>query len=254
MESKKHHWLFIRGLARHSGYWSYFLPFFKARFPHDVVELLDIPGNGSEASRKSCLNVSEIVEDLRKRSQLLKQGQTLNLFTISLGSMIGLEWAYRYPKELNQLICINTSDKSTSRFYQRMQVGMMKNLFYVLKNPLSQGFLEEETIQAISKSPEESERLRRDFRKYPPPTVLNFLRQLYCAGTFEIREAPPDIRLTLIRSLGDQLCHPSCTDRIAKKWKISYHTHPVGGHDLPLYAPDWLCDVLSGDISADLPP
>lgn len=237
-------WIFIRGLARHSGYWSYFVRFFKRSFPNDEIELIDLPGNGTERNRDSLLKISEIVEDLRRRSQNLPKYKKIHLLTISLGSMIGVEWARKYPDEVTALICINTSDKGTSSFYERMQPGMMKNIIKMIKSSEHRNIIQEETISEVAKNTEEAEYLRTEFNRYPPPTIQNFFRQLIAAGSYSFPKIKPKVPILFLRSLGDKLCHPVCTERICQMWDLDYKTHATGAHDLLLYEPQWICDEV----------
>lgn len=249
--AKSRKWIFIRGLRRHSGYWHYFIRHFNKYFPQDEVELIDLPGIGSEWERASLLSIPEIVDDLRRRSRFLEKSQKLNFLTISMGSMIGVEWARRYPEEVNLLICINTSDKGTAHIFERLQPGMLKNIVKKIRSSEAHDVLLEEAISAAAKNVEEAAVLRREFTQYPTPSIRNILRQLYSASSYAFPKEKPAVPIFFLRSLGDELCHPVCTEKICKMWNLDFDTHTTGGHDLLLHEPEWICERISEYGSAD---
>lgn len=241
------HWIFLRGLARHNNHWGPFLDKFKQYYPEDKIELLDTAGNGTEIHRPSFTSVPLCTEDLRSRSQFLKQGHSVHLLSISLGSMVAIDWAHRHPNEVSQLVLINTSDRRLASGTERLQP---KSWPMMLKIVRAKSQLEREKLiieMTISKQnfPALSEKFASEFAQYKSTSLSNVLRQLYSAIKYRSPETAPRCPTLVINSLGDQMVDPICSQRIAKSWRVSLSTHPRAGHDLPLEEPDWICEQLT---------
>ncbi len=244
MAESKRHWIFLRGLARHSLHWGPFLEHFKTFFPGDSIECLDLRGNGQLAHSPSYLSVAENVRDLRSRSELLSRHSCVHLLTLSLGSMVGVEWAQQHPDEIAGLITINTSDRGTSSFYERMQPHNYLALAKILTSNLSPLEIEQKVLQMTTHQLGHQKELAEVFSKSPPTSRSNFLRQLIAAGSYEFPEHKPRTEILMLSSQADRLVSPRCTQAIAEMWTLKAHSHPTAGHDLPLEAPGWVCTEI----------
>lgn len=239
-------WIFLRGLARHSGHWGPFLDHFKKTFPQDEIELLDLRGNGILAHSPSWLSIPDNVRDLRSRSQFVQAGHPVNLLTISLGSMIGVEWARLFPEEVESLVTINTSDKGTSRLYERMQPHNLKTLVHILGNTKTNPFIEKEIMHMTTTAePEGGEgEWAKAFGTIMATSRTNFFRQLIAASRYRFPQQKPKTDILMLCSDGDRLVNPVCSKRIAQMWTLNPHVHPTSGHDIPLQEPQWVCDEI----------
>ncbi len=237
-------WIFLRGLARSSVHWGPFLEVFKNEFPDDQVELLDLAGNGTESMRKSFLQIEDSVEDLRIRSQILRKGQKVSLLTISMGSMVGVAWAEKYPKDIENLFLINTSDRKRGHFYERLQLSSMPQFLKILFYPLSPVEKERLILEIVAPDGPDLGRWARDFAKAPFTSKENIFRQLVSAARFAFPTNKPLVPVTLLSSHKDKMVDPSCTARLAMGWKVPHIEHPTGGHDLPFSNPEWLCQQI----------
>lgn len=244
MTSKSRPWIFIRGLGRHALHWDPFLREFKRHFPQDEVELLDLRGNGTLSHSPSCLSIPENMRDLRSRSELLKKHGSVYLMTISLGSMIGVEWARTFPQEIAGLVTINTSDRGTSPFYERMKPKNYLRILGVMGHAPSNQDIERTILEMTTQDPKYKKELMQSFAKIPPTTRSNFVRQLIAASRYEFPDHKPKTEILMLCSDGDQLVSSECTKRIAQMWTLKPHVHPTAGHDLPLEAPEWICQEV----------
>lgn len=241
---KKASWIFIRGLARHSGHWGPFIPVFKKFFPEDEIELIDIRGNGHWAHSPSLTSISQNVRDLRDRSQTIRAEKKPYLLTISLGSMIGVEWAHRYPEELSGVVTINTSDRSHCYFWERMQPANYLSLISLLPYKKNSPLLEKRIIDLITEDFPGKDEWAESFSKMPQTSRINFVKQVFAASQYNFPDKKPKVDLLMLNSLGDKLVHPVCTERIAESWKLKVHTHPTAGHDIPLQDPTWVSEQI----------
>jgi pimeloyl-ACP methyl ester carboxylesterase len=238
-------WIFIRGLGRASEHWEPFMSEFKASFPKDEIELADIRGNGKLNHLKSLTSVSRNVDDLRQRSPFIQSGKKVSLMTISLGSMIGIEWARRFPDEINELVLMNPSDRSLANPLERLRA---KNLFRLpeiirtFNNPdfdSAKVAREKIILQMTTNHLPELDKKAEEWRNFPETEPLNLARQILAASRFKVPDLAPTKTL-LMYSLNDQFVSSNCSRRIAKKWGITAAAHPTAGHDLPLEDPQWV--------------
>lgn len=239
-------WIFIRGLARPAAHWWKFPDFFKQIFPDDQIEMLDIRGNGEQAHMPSFTSIAENVRDLRARSELLKLGP-VHLMTISLGSMIGIEWAHLFPNEIRTLTVINTSDARTSKPWQRLQIKNFPLFLKALTLPNNSIEKELAIFDFTAQNLKNKKQVAAAFAKHIPTSKENILRQLFAASHFQLPEKP-NMPILLLSSLGDKMVSPECSRNIEKEWKIKAHWHPSAGHEIPLEEPEWVCEQIRRNL------
>lgn len=240
----KRNWIFLRGLGRHAGHWGPFLRLFKSTFPEDQIEFLDLRGNGSLAHSRSWTSIRENVRDLRARSQFLQNGEPVHLFSLSLGAMCAVEWAEKYPEEIEALVTINTSDRGTSNPAERMRPANLVNVLKVFEKNFSAALNEGALLELTSQYFHQNQLPVPPFADYRGTSRLNFLRQLIAAGTYEFPKRKPRTEILILCSDGDQLVNSQCSKRIAAMWTLKPFVHPQAGHDLTLEDPQWVCDQL----------
>lgn len=236
-------WIWIRGLARNSVHWGPFPEVFKTQFPKDQVEMIDIRGNGSEAHIPSYLSIEENVRDLRARSRLLQEGP-VHLLSISLGSMIAIDWAHLFPQEIAGLVVINTSDPTNSKFYERLNPRNYLGLFKAARSLHDAYQAESYVMEMVSPNCKEKEKWLQAFSKQPMTKVTNVVRQLVAASRFQIPKEKPDCPTLILGSHGDRFVNPSCTEKIGKMWGQDPIWHPSAGHETALEDPEWVCAQL----------
>jgi pimeloyl-ACP methyl ester carboxylesterase len=237
--------------VRHSEHWGPFLEIFKEYFPQDQIELLDTRGNGLQSHVPSYTTIEENVRDLRNRSEFLKQGP-INLLTISLGSMMGIQWADRHPDEIQSLICMNTSDGRTSKFYERLQPEVYPKLLKTLVNIDDHVLVEKTIMKIVAPRLKSFEHWISQFAKTPPTSRQNLIRQLIAASHFRLPINKPTCPVLLIGGMADRLVNPKCTTRIGEAWGVKPVWHPLGGHDISIEEPVWVCEQIKQFIQAAL--
>ena len=262
------HWLFIRGLGRHKIHWGEFVNEFKTQIYSNTsaqtsgqtsgktsgeisgkncqIHQLDLAGNGDQSFRQSFLHMRDNVEDLRQRLPLNADGSRikLNLLTISLGSMVGVEWARLYPEEISCLFTINTSDAGSSAFYQRLQPQNLIKIFNLLKtnnNQQREKIVLDATVNLLNQ--DEKTHWSQIFAKHPV-SKMELLRQLFCASQYKMPKIKPQTKIHIINCENDRLVNASCSLKISQMWNLPIHTHPKAGHDLPLDDKLWLCTKI----------
>ncbi|PIS09736.1 MAG: alpha/beta hydrolase [Bdellovibrio sp. CG10_big_fil_rev_8_21_14_0_10_47_8] len=241
-------WIFLRGLARQQGHWGDFPEIFQNYFPEDQIELLDLRGNGDLNHSPSYLSIAENVRDLRARSKLLNQGD-VHLLTISLGAMVGVEWTYEFSDEIAGLVAINTSDRGTSAFYERLRLQNLPRLASLMLHPGAAEHRELEILKMTTNTLSAAENWAKKFAELPMAGRENILRQLIAAIRYEFPRHIPKTEILLLNSDKDRFVNPICSQRIADQWTLKVQTHPTAGHDIPLEAPEWICQQIQDWIS-----
>ena len=243
----KKKWIFIRGLARENAHWGDFVLEFQTKHPEAEVLLLDLKGNGETFQLVSPTHISEFCEDLRIRSASFRQNQPVCILSVSLGAMVALDWASRYPHEIHQVVAVNTSS-SLSHFYQRLRPSA---LFQLCKIAWTRDIEQKErqTLSLVAPKALENQphlvELFANVHRQRPVHWRNFIRQLWAARQMQLSPKAPPVEVLLINSLGDRMVHPVCTEQITQYWGLRHRTHPWGGHDLPLEDATWLIDQMT---------
>lgn len=237
-------WIFLRGLARSKEHWGGLIEQFSSRVPDDAVEALDLCGNGTERARSVPASIAQFTDDLRSRSELLRQG-SVRLVAISFGGMVAADWASRHPQEVHSLTLINSSDRARSAFWERLSPAFYPELLWILLARPEALERERGILARVSNLPEQQrDVLARRFSELEPPTLSSFLAQIRAALKFSGAPDRPNVPVLLLNSLGDRLVSPICSERWARAWGAQLRTHPWAGHDLPIDDPEWVIEQI----------
>ena len=246
-------WIFLRGLTRESRHWGDFPALFRHAVPDAQVHTPDLPGNGALNAQTSPRNVEAMVESFR--SQLSEQGiaPPYHLLAMSLGAMIAVAWADRYPEEMSGCVLINTSLRPFSPVYRRLRP---RNYPRLLKLALPGGNDSqwESTILALTSHQAQSPAELLDdwirYRQKYPVSRRNALRQLFAAARYRAPRTAPQAPMLILSSQQDALVHPSCSHQLARQWNTSFAEHPTAGHDLPLDDGLWVISEVNQWLNA----
>ncbi|WP_343728314.1 alpha/beta hydrolase [Duganella sp.] len=237
-------WILLRGLMREQRHWG--------RFPGELAEALpdvdiitpDLPGNGQRHAMRSPTTVAQMVEFCRADLRARGVPAPYALLALSLGGMVAVEWASRYPQEITRCVLINTSMRPYSRFHQRLR---WQNYPSILQQLANGGIENQERLilRLTSRTGDAGQRaglLARwlDYQREFPVTRANALRQLWSAARFRAPARKPAVPLLVLSSAGDQLVDPRCSARLAQAWQAPHAVHPDAGHDLPLDDGPWV--------------
>ncbi|KHD88190.1 MAG: alpha/beta hydrolase [Bdellovibrio sp. ArHS] len=244
--AQNRNWILLRGLARGVGHWGSFVEKMRTRFPNDNIELLDLPGNGTRHKEKSPLKIADYVKDLRAHSQFVKNGETFNILSVSLGAMITVEWMREFPHEVKKSYLFCTSSSAHSPFYHRFYPMNFLRASRLLTATGDEALWEKTILEMVTNSHErrEAEILSlMAFTKNNPMSMENVFRQLVAASKYQFpKEVPGEV--SLFGSHGDRLVSPQCTLRIGETWGLKPTMHPWAGHDIPIDDPHWVLEHL----------
>ncbi|PSW16895.1 hydrolase [Photobacterium sanctipauli] len=227
--------ILLRGLFRGSYHWGDFPELLQSELPDKVVTCIDIPGNGELSSQVSPSTIPAMVEAIRLQRETSNK---VHILAISMGGMIALKWAELYPSEVESLICVNTTAKGFSPFYQRLQP---KNYLKIVQALISNSVQREKIIYSMVSNQQLNVDVVAGWAGYGerhPMRASNFWRQLVAATQFDVTR--PASHLYFISSEKDNLVSSKATKAIAKAWKAPLIINEHDGHDIALDNPQWL--------------
>lgn len=240
-------WVFLRGLGRDSRHWSEFPQRLVDSLPGADIHCLDLPGNGARHGASSPKSVSAMVDFCR--DAIAQKGiGPCRLLAISLGGMVAVDWASRFPAEITGCVLINTSLGPFSPFYRRLRPA---NYPAMARLMLAGGTAEdwESAIAHWTVNRRELEPLLVPqwvrWREQAPIQRENLLRQLWAAARYRAPASPPAIPLLLAVSARDRLVHPDCSRTLARAWQLPLVEHATAGHDLPVDDGPWLATQIA---------
>ncbi len=254
-------WVLLRGLTREAGHWGALPALLAARLPGVRVLTIDLPGAGTRHAQRSPLSIRATMEDCR--AQLHALGLTrCHLLAMSLGAMVAVEWAHRYPQELASAVLVNTSLRPFSAFHQRLRPRNYAALLGVLwpwRDARARA--REATVLRLTSRHHDAAASQAlidtwvALRAKHPVSTGNALRQLCAAARYRAPEGAPALPLRVLVGAGDMLVDPGCSRRLAQAWQLPMAEHPTAGHDLALDDPNWVvAQVADGLTGPDRSP
>jgi pimeloyl-ACP methyl ester carboxylesterase len=247
-------WILLRGLMREQRHWGRFPGQLSQQLPDAHIITPDLPGNGEHHALHSATSVAEMVEFCRAELHARGVPAPWSLLALSLGGMVAVEWASRYPQEIARCVLINTSMRPYSRFHQRLR---WQNYPAILKQ-LWEGGVENQERLILRLTSREGDIEKRNgmlerwlgYQRECPVTRANALRQLWSAARFRAPPERPKVPLLVLSSHGDQLVDPRCSANLASAWQAAHAIHPTAGHDLPLDAGEWVAHEIGKWLKA----
>lgn len=240
-------WIFLRGLVRESRHWAGFPERFEREVPGAKAHMIDLPGIGTEAHRLSPATMDGIVADLRSRWLTVaeKNPGDWSIFSISLGSMAAIRWSQLFPADFRRVVLINTSAADLSPPWKRLSAGRWPDIFGLarLKEKAEK---ERRVLDMTLNMRADKDELALAWAKFslPDPRRAQLAaRQLAAALTF-LCPRRLYVPALVLRSLGDRLVDPDCSERVARRLDARLVTHGLAGHDLPLDDAEWTIEKV----------
>jgi pimeloyl-ACP methyl ester carboxylesterase len=247
-------WILLRGLTRSSPHWGDFPVKIATQFPGAAVHCLDLPGNGRYHQVKTPTSIPEITEFVKRdfealmRHKLAETGEPGRCFlvSLSLGSMVAVDWITRYPGDFSGVVLMNTSLSGVSPVYHRMRLKILPLVMRIFAEKRVEA-RERLILKLTSRHPDRHESVIPGWvstARAFPITYANVMRQLTAAMRFRVPGRPPVAPLLILSSKGDELVDSVCSEALRDRWVSTFRQHPTAGHDLPLDEPEWVLDNL----------
>jgi pimeloyl-ACP methyl ester carboxylesterase len=200
-----------------------------------------LPGNGEFHREASPASVAAMVEAYRSQLAARAMGGRVRLLGLSLGAMVALEWAHRYPQEVDSAVLVNGSVGGHAAPWERLRPRAWPALAR-LALPGTSALERERGVLALCSNLPDTGLAQRwaDYAADRPTSIANAGRQLFAAATYRAPRIAPGVRLLVIASAADRLVAPRCSIRLARRWDVQLLMHPFAGHDLAVDAPAWL--------------
>jgi pimeloyl-ACP methyl ester carboxylesterase len=202
-------------------------------------------GFGALSQQPVPWHIHGIVDELRARflAERPAASEPWSILAISLGGMVALHWAARYPQDFARVVVANTS-ANVSPFWERFSLKMAAQLPRLLfGDPLSR---ERTILEATVNSPIDRERVAHEWAGWyreRQPRRRAFVRQIVAASrsTLPAQIAAP---VLVLASRADRLVSYRCSERLARAIGARIELHDDAGHDLSLDAPEWICERI----------
>ncbi|WP_445158447.1 alpha/beta fold hydrolase [Halomonas sp. E14] len=247
-----HGWILLRGLVREARHWEG-LPEKLALVLQAPVWAVDLPGNGARWHESSPTRIDAMVEALRDQLVKAERPGPHRVLALSLGGMVALRWAQRYPAEVAGLVLVNASLRGVAPFYERLRPRQYGRLLLAL-GPVGHERRERLILKMttrLQQDPDSVARRHAQWQAQAPVSKANLLRQLLAAARgFAPPEAAPPCPTLLLASRADQMVSCRCSQRMAERWGWPIVYHASAGHDLPLDAPDWVIEQIRAWLAA----
>lgn len=273
-------WILLRGLARESRHWAHLPAILRARGIDGEIVFADLPGSGRHIRERAPTTIAATTDFVRARSAAGGSGPPYRIIGMSLGAMVAVDWARRFPDDVEALVLINTSMRRHAGTFERLRPGAWARIARAawgwnarmgaetgpgfgagVHSGLASTRTSEAIIHALTCA-------RTDTRagdlaawtavfESAPPTRRNALRQLWAAARFHGPPLAPRCPTLLLASRADALVHPVCSKKLAAAWNAPLVEHPWAGHDLAHDDPAWLADTIAawvGNASAVAAP
>lgn len=241
-------WLLLRGLAREQRHFGSFPQTFE-RLVGQPTLTMDLAGFGTQAERPSPTTIAAIVDELRARflAERAPGAGPWGIFALSLGGMVALDWAARYPGEWARVVVANTSAADLSPPWERFSTTLWPRLPGLVTG---EALARERAILAItSNNPAiDQEALARQWAAWADevrPRRRSFIRQLVAATRSRLPSSI-EVPVLVLTSRADRLVSWRCSERIAHRLGARLEVHDAAGHDLSLDAPEWICERIAG--------
>lgn len=252
-------WVLLRGLMRESRHWGDFPAHFQQAVGAERVLCLDFPGNGQLHAEHSLTTVATMADHCHRQLQVQGVAEPVHVLAVSLGAMVALAWADRYPDDLQRMVLINTSVAPHNPFYHRLRPANYPALIVTMLFGSSEQ--REQLILRITSNLQMAEQAKEIITRWTayaqeyPISVGNILRQLLAAMRFRAPPYTGKVPLLLLAGEQDKLVNADCSRRLAGLWDCPLHLHPTAGHDLPLEDAGWVIQqVVNWQVDINFAP
>ncbi|BBB69596.1 alpha/beta hydrolase [Undibacterium sp. YM2] len=252
-------WVLLRGLMRESRHWGDFPAHFQQAVGAERVLCLDFPGNGQLHAEHSLTTVATMADHCHRQLQVQGVAGPVHVLAVSLGAMVALAWADRYPDDLQRMVLINTSVAPHNPFYHRLRPANYPALITTMLFGSSEQ--RERLILRITSNLQTAEQVKAIIKRWTayaqekPISVDNILRQLLAAMRFRAPPYSDKVPLLLLAGEQDKLVNAACSRKLAGLWHCPLHLHPTAGHDLPLDDAGWVIQqVVNWQVDINFAP
>jgi pimeloyl-ACP methyl ester carboxylesterase len=240
------HIILLRGLARETAHWLEFPERLQQALGASFrLHFIDFPGCGKYYQQPALRSVAAMTDHARAEIiSIVESGEPVFIVGISMGGMVALEWAQRFPQEIQGLVLINSSSGDQPVFW-RLQPSALPDILFALLLPCQQR--EARVLRRVSNlTAEYPQHLQQwlAIQQQRPVTRLTIVRMLRAAALF--RPQPTcAVSGIVLASDTDRMVSVRTSEDIAQRFNWPLVRHPLAGHDLPMDDPQWVADEVT---------
>lgn len=237
------HIILLRGLAREAAHWGDFPSLLQKKLGDKIqIHALDFPGCGKYFSQPALTSVSAMTEHARREIAAISNNanaDSIYLIGISMGGMIALDWAQRFPQEMRGLVLINSS-AGNQPFWWRLRPGVWLKVIWALI--ASTQTREAGVLKIVSNNRADySQHLTQwlAIQQQRPVARATILTMLRAAARFR-PQSSCSVNGLILASTHDRMVSVRASEALARQFYWPLVRHDSAGHDLPMDAPEWL--------------
>lgn len=244
----KMHLVLLRGLAREAAHWLDFPAQLQQTLGDNChIHLVDFPGCGKYFAQPALTSIAEMADHARREiasTEMLTRNESVYVLGISMGGMVALDWAQRYPNELRGLVLINSS-AGNQPFWWRLRPAAWTTMIRALLSDANAR--EAQVLNIVSNnSVDYAQHLNQwlSIQQQRPVTRTTIVTMLRAAAQFR----PPStcaVDGLVLTSDGDRMVSARASQAIARQFNWPLQQHPSAGHDLPMDDPQWVAKQFS---------
>ncbi|WP_116138522.1 alpha/beta fold hydrolase [Trinickia diaoshuihuensis] len=243
-------WILLRGLAREARHWAQLPERLRSRGLSGEIVCADLPGCGEYADEHAPVSLAATTDFVRARLAARGYAPPYRVIALSLGAMVAVDWAQRFPLEVERLVLINTSLRRYNDPFQRLRPSAWPLLaraalcWHARTRRRAESAIHTLTCRRVD-SREADLAAWSAIYESAPPTRRNAFRQVAAAARFRGAASAPCCPTLVLASRNDALVHPACSAKLAAIWGATLIEHPWAGHDLPHDDCAWLADTIA---------
>lgn len=242
------HLILLRGLAREAAHWLDFPAQLHQTLGDNIrIHCVDFPGCGKHFQQAALTSVAAMTDHARNEigiAELLARNQSVYILGISMGGMVALDWAQRYPHELRGLVLINSS-AGNHPFWWRLRPAAWITMIRALFSDANTR--EAQVLKIVSNNREDYDQHTYQWlaiQQQHPVTRATIVTMLRAAAQFR-PQASCAVAGLVLASERDRMVSPRASLALAQQFQWPIQQHPGAGHDLPLDAPHWVAQKLA---------
>jgi pimeloyl-ACP methyl ester carboxylesterase len=241
-------WVFLRGLTRESQHWGNFIEKFKKDNLGEVI-CLDLPGFGYNYHSTMPNTISKTSDFLRQQFLAMKIVGEVNILGISLGGMVALNWASRFP-DFKNVVVINTSSSENSILDRVRPLSLLQlSSALLMQNTRCREWMILNTICNTTFGQSFFHQFAK-IEETRPLKIEKIVTQLKMASKFKLPKNLK-IKLLVLTAKKDRMVSSKCSEQIAKKYNSTLYIHPTAGHELPLDDGPWVVEQIQNWMSSN---
>lgn len=248
------HIVLLRGLAREAAHWLDFPEQLKNLLGDNYrLHLVDFPGCGKYFQQDALASIADMTEFARNEIAALKpETDALYLLGISMGGMVALDWAQRYPHTVRGLVLINSS-AGDQPFWWRLRPAAWPTMIRALLT--SSQTREACVLNIVSNNKADyTQHLNQwlSIQQQRPVSRATIITMLRAAAQFRPRSTCA-VHGLVLASEHDRMVSVRASEAIAAQFHWPINKHHSAGHDLPMDDPHWVATQITQWLQPEFP-